>query len=54
VADALTGSRAIGVPERITPRLQFDADERITAVLLPGEPGFDDAPLPEFVLTFAR
>jgi 8-oxo-dGTP pyrophosphatase MutT (NUDIX family) len=54
VTDALAASRAIGLPERIVPRLQFDADERITAVLLPGDQGFDDAPLPEYVLTFAR
>jgi 8-oxo-dGTP pyrophosphatase MutT (NUDIX family) len=54
VADAIEASRAIDVPERIVPRLQFDADERITAVLLPGEAGFDDAPIPEYVLTFAR
>lgn len=54
VADALAASRAIGMPERITPRLRFDQDERITAVLVPGDDGFDDAPLPEYVLTFAR
>lgn len=54
VDDAIAASRAIGVPERITPRLVFDADERITAVLVPGDDGFDDAPVPEYVLTFAR
>ena len=54
VGDAIAGSAAIGVPERITPRLVFDADERITRILLPGDEGYDDQPLPEFVLTFAR
>ncbi len=54
VADAVAASRHVGVPERITPRVQWDADERITAVLMPGDDGYDETPLPEFVLTFAR
>lgn len=54
VAAAIAASAAIGIPERITPRLVFDADERITSILLPGDDGYDVAPVPEYVLTFAR
>lgn len=54
VAGAIAACAAVGIPERIVPRLVFDADERITSILLPGQPGFDEAPLPEYVLAFAR
>ena len=54
VADAMAASSAIGVPERITPRLVFDDQERITRILLPSDEGYDAQPLPEYVLTFAR
>jgi 8-oxo-dGTP pyrophosphatase MutT (NUDIX family) len=54
VAAAIDAARAAGRPERITPRLQWDADERVTSVLMPDDPGYDDTPLPEFVLTGAR
>jgi 8-oxo-dGTP pyrophosphatase MutT (NUDIX family) len=54
VADAMAAAAAIGVPERITPRLVFDDHERITSILLPTDEGYDAQPLPEYVLTFAR
>ncbi len=54
VAAAIAASAAVGIPERITPRLVFDGEERISRILLPGDDGYDEQPLPEYVLTFAR
>jgi 8-oxo-dGTP pyrophosphatase MutT (NUDIX family) len=54
VAAIVEASAGIGVPERITPRLVFDADERISRILLPGDEGYATQPLPEYVLTGAR
>jgi 8-oxo-dGTP pyrophosphatase MutT (NUDIX family) len=54
VADAVAASAAVGLPERITPRLVFDEQGRITRILLPTDEGYDTQPLPEYVLTFAR
>jgi 8-oxo-dGTP pyrophosphatase MutT (NUDIX family) len=54
VADAIAASAAVGLPPLIMPKLVFDADERITAILQPGQPGYDEAPFPEYVLGGAR
>lgn len=54
VADALAGAAAMGIPERITPRLVWNDDERITRILLPSDDGYAEQPLPEYVLTGAR
>lgn len=47
---AMAAAAAVGVPPPILPKVQLDADGRITGVVRPGEPGYDDAPEPEFVL----
>jgi 8-oxo-dGTP pyrophosphatase MutT (NUDIX family) len=49
-AAAVEASRTIGVPPPILPRAQLDDEGRITGVVLPGQDGYDETPLPEFVL----
>ncbi len=50
--DALAGAEALGIPSPILPRMLTDADGNVTGIALPGDAGYDDVPLPEFV--FAR
>ena len=40
---AMDAARRVGVPPRIQPRLKFE-DGRLTGILLPGDPGFDELP----------
>ena len=49
-AAAVEASRHVGIPDRITPRFRFDATGTVTQILLPGDDGFDDAVVPEYVL----
>ncbi len=48
-SDALVAAAAVGVPPVVLPRLVFDGD-RLIGICRPGDPGYDDTPLPEFVL----
>lgn len=43
VADACAAAAAMPRPTAIEPRLRIDGDGRVVGVILPGEPGFDDA-----------
>jgi 8-oxo-dGTP pyrophosphatase MutT (NUDIX family) len=49
-ADAVEGARAVGIPPRILPRVRLDEDGRIVGVTMPHDDGYDDTPLPEFVI----
>ena len=40
---AMAAARRVGVPPRIQPRLRFE-DGRLTGILMPGDPGFDELP----------
>ena len=50
VAEAMAAARAIGVPPRHEPRLLISAEGKFKGIALPGEPGYDEAEPPEFVL----
>ncbi len=52
--DAMAKAAAVGVPPVILPKVQLDADERVLGVIRNGEPGYDDAPEPEYVIRFPR
>jgi 8-oxo-dGTP pyrophosphatase MutT (NUDIX family) len=43
VAEACAAAAAMPRPTAIEPRLRIDGDGRVVGVILPGEPGFDDA-----------
>lgn len=40
----LTAARAIGTPPRILPKAQWGDDGKLRALLMPGDPGYDDIP----------
>lgn len=54
VEATIAAAAAIGVPERITPKLRWDDGGRVLGVLLPDDDGFDEAPVPEHVVAFPR
>jgi 8-oxo-dGTP pyrophosphatase MutT (NUDIX family) len=54
VADVMAGAAAIGIPPRIEPRVILSADERVIAVKIPGDDGYDEVPVPEFVIANPR
>ena len=54
VAEALAASEAVGVPPMILPRMLIDDDGAVRGVTLPGQDGYDDVPLPEFVIGTPR
>ena len=49
-ADAVAASRAVGIPPVVAPRVVLDADGRVVGIRRPGEDGFDETPIPEFVI----
>lgn len=51
---AVAAAEASGVPPTVLPKIIVGDDGRITGIVRPGEPGYDDAPEPEHVLTFGR
>ena len=51
---ALAASRAVGVPPMILPRMLLDADGKVRGVKLPGDDGYADVPLPEYVIGSPR
>ncbi len=42
------------MPPRIEPRLVLSDDERVLGVVVPGEPGYDTTPVPEYVIANPR
>ena len=52
-AEAVEAAAAVGVPPVVLPRIVLE-DGRITGVRRPGDPGYDDTPVPEFVLSAPR
>lgn len=44
VDDALTAVAQVGTPQRILPKVRWDSDGRLEALLMPGDPGYDDIP----------
>jgi 8-oxo-dGTP pyrophosphatase MutT (NUDIX family) len=50
VAEAMSAAASVGVPARLEPKLIVDADGRARGVRLPGEEGFDETPIPEYVI----
>ena len=50
VDEALAASEAVGVPPMILPRMMIDDEGKVRGVKLPGQDGYDDVPLPEFVI----
>lgn len=53
-ADAVAAAEASGVPEVVLPRIVVDDDGRVLGVKRPGDDGYDDIPIPEFVVAFPR
>jgi 8-oxo-dGTP pyrophosphatase MutT (NUDIX family) len=51
---AVVAAEESGVPPTVLPKMIVGDDGRITGILRPGQPGYDDAPEPEHVLTFGR
>jgi 8-oxo-dGTP pyrophosphatase MutT (NUDIX family) len=54
VAAAVAAAAAVGVPPVVVPRIVVDDDGRVVGVRRPGDPGYDDTPLPEFVIGSPR
>ncbi len=52
--EAMQAAAAVGVPPVVLPRVLLDEEERVLGVIRPGEPGYDDTPLPEHVIRFPR
>jgi len=50
VAEAMSAARAVGVPPRLEPRLLISPEGKFKGIALPGEPGYDEAEAPEFVI----
>ena len=44
IDDVLDASRAVGTPPRILPKVLWGEDRRVRALLMPGDPGYDDIP----------
>ena len=40
--EVLTAAAKVGVPTTILPKLKVDSDGRVTGILMPGQPGYDD------------
>ncbi|MFM9226896.1 MAG: NUDIX hydrolase [Actinomycetota bacterium] len=40
--EVLTAAAKVGVPTTILPKLRVDSDGRVTGILMPGQPGYDD------------
>ena len=40
--DVLAAAAKVGVPTTILPKLKVDSDGRVTGILMPGQPGYDD------------
>ncbi len=53
-ADAVAAAEAAGVPEVVLPRIVVDDEGRVLGVKRPGDEGYDDTPIPEFVVAFPR
>ncbi len=53
-ADAMVAAEAVGVPKPIIPKIVLGEDGRVAGVKLNGDEGYDDLPMPEFVLGFPR
>lgn len=53
-AEAMAAAASIGIPTPILPKLVVDDDHRVTGVVRPGDPGYDDARSPEFVVESFR
>lgn len=52
--DVLAAAAAVGIPPTVLPKVLLDADERVTGVIRPDEPGYAEAPDPEYVIQFPR
>ena len=52
--DVMAAAAVVGVPRPILPKVQLDGNGRITGVVRPEEPGYDDTPEPEYVLGSPR
>lgn len=42
--EALAAATKVGIPPAIIPRLRVDSDGKVTAVVMPDEPGYDELP----------
>jgi 8-oxo-dGTP pyrophosphatase MutT (NUDIX family) len=51
---AMTAAAAVGVPTPVLPRVRIDEAGKIVGITRPGEPGYDEVPLPEFVIGIPR
>ncbi|MEZ5228501.1 MAG: NUDIX domain-containing protein [Acidimicrobiales bacterium] len=49
-ADAMAAAEAVGVPTPIIPKIVLDGNGGVAGVKLNGDEGYDELPLPEFVL----
>lgn len=47
---AIAWARTLPRPEPMLPRLLVTEDNRFAGILRPGDPGYDDAPVPEYVI----
>lgn len=54
VASATAAAAGVGVPPTVTPRIVLDDDGRVVGIRRNGEPGYDDTPVPEYVIGHPR
>jgi len=51
---AMDAAQAVGIPPIVEPRIVTDPDGRVVGVKRPGDDGFEDVPLPEYVIAHPR
>jgi len=51
---AMSAAAAVGIPRPVLPRVLLDDAGKVAGIVRPGEPGYDDVPLPEYVVGFPR
>jgi 8-oxo-dGTP pyrophosphatase MutT (NUDIX family) len=49
-AEAVAAAEQAGVPEVVLPRIVFDDEGRLVGIKRPGDDGYEDVPVPEYVV----
>jgi 8-oxo-dGTP pyrophosphatase MutT (NUDIX family) len=53
-AEAVAAAAAIGIPDVVFPRIVLTDEGRVAGIKRPGDEGYDEVPIPEFVIGFPR
>jgi hypothetical protein len=50
----VAAAAAIGIPDVVFPRIVLTDEGRVAGIKRPGDEGYDEVPIPEFVIGFPR